>query len=789
MEKESKALCITERAREGKREGRLASAMKAAFARRAGRGSVLLLDLAAAGVGGLFAVTHGLCGVYPFATALLCAVSGRAPAVLLGALGASLTMGATSGLYFVFYLLLFVARLLLSSPRARGRLPESPAFFEEDPSVRVAVAGAGAILLAIYELILVGAKSYAVLFAISSILVTPLLTMLFCFFTASGLSVGMLLGEEKWTASKSAFGKAPGLLLQVGALVLGFCLCFALAPHVYFGVSVGKSAAALLTFFVARRFGALRGCAMGLAAGLAAEAVYAPAFGLLGLCAGVYQSVGMPLALGAAVAAGGAFAAHTGGLEGFLSVTPELAVSSLLGWGLFRKLPREENTPFGGAAAEPPSATHEEEEVLSCLSGAFSVVSDKLRAAAAEEKTPSAEEYEQLCRCAKERLCRRCPAQGECEENMAVEAALKRAAVRLLCGEDVSCDGAPCEGYASMVEEVRRGASRLAREKRQGGAKGALSVDYALLSRILRETAEERRRATHRDAGAEERLAAHLVAHGVYAEEIRVFGGRVKQVMLSGVQGEGKWNEEKLLSLGREVLGKDLAALRMAYDGGQTVCTMESRPRFLAVGGIATLSGKENEPSGDRAVYIETEDHFAYALLCDGMGSGVRAAGAAELCASVLSSLLSAGVRRETALSLLNNLICTGEECTVAIDLLCLDLLSGKATFLKSGAAASFVGRGSSLFRIRSRTIPMGVLRMLDSEEASFELRGGDTVILLSDGVMAGAEDGGWLKELLGAESETAAEELARKILARAAQSGETDDKTALVVQLAALPQ
>jgi serine/threonine protein phosphatase PrpC len=83
----------------------------------------------------------------------------------------------------------------------------------------------------------------------------------------------------------------------------------------------------------------------------------------------------------------------------------------------------------------------------------------------------------------------------------------------------------------------------------------------------------------------------------------------------------------------------------------------------------------------------------------------------------------------------------------------------------------------------------MGVLRMLDSEEASFELRGGDTVILLSDGVMAGAEDGGWLKELLSAESETAAEELARKILARAAQSGETDDKTALVVQLAALPQ
>ena len=98
MENESKALCVRGKETPPKRERRLFSAVKAAFARRAGRGSVLLLDLAAAGVGGLFAITHGLCGVYPFATAFLCAISGRAPAVLLGALCASLTMGEVSGL-------------------------------------------------------------------------------------------------------------------------------------------------------------------------------------------------------------------------------------------------------------------------------------------------------------------------------------------------------------------------------------------------------------------------------------------------------------------------------------------------------------------------------------------------------------------------------------------------------------------------------------------------------------------------------------------------------------------
>ncbi|MBO7170957.1 MAG: SpoIIE family protein phosphatase, partial [Clostridia bacterium] len=746
MEKETRALCVRGREQERKRERPLLCAIKAAAARRADRGSAVLLDLAAAGLGGLFALTHGLCGVYPFAAALLCAVGGRAPAVLLGALGGALAMGETAGLYFLFYILLFGARLALSYPRPRRRLPQSKAFFEEDPSLRVAVAGAGSVLLAVYELILVGAKSYAVLFAMASVLVTPLLTLLFCFFTASGLTLSMLLGQEGWSGKKSAFRKAPGLLLQAGALSLGFCLCFALAPVVYFGVSVGKCAAALLSFFVARRFGALRGCAMGLTVGIAAEAVYAPAFGLLGLCAGVYQSVGMPLALGAAVVAGGAFAAHTGSIEGFLAITPELTVSSLLGWGLFRKLPREDGQFWEEEASPPSPPPAEEEDVLSCLSGAFSVVSDKLRVATEEEKAPSPEEYERLCRHAKERLCRRCPARGECEENGEVESALRKAAVRLLCGEEVPSEGAPCEGYRGMVEEIRRGSTRLAKEKRQGGAKGALSVDYALLSRILRETAEERRQMTRRDTAAEEALAAALASHGIYAEEVRVMGGRVKQVTVTDLHGETGWTEDGLLQIVRDTLGRELGAARLTYDGRRAVFSAESRPRFLAVGGMATRSGKEDEPSGDRAVYIETEDHLAYALLCDGMGSGARAAGAAELCASVLSSLLSAGVRRETALSLLNNLICTGEECTVAMDLLCLDLLSGKATFLKSGAAASFVGRGSSLFRIRSRTIPMGLLRMLDAEEAGFEMRSGDTVIVLSDGVMAGAEDGGWLK-------------------------------------------
>ena len=119
----------------------------------------------------------------------------------------------------------------------------------------------------------------------------------------------------------------------------------------------------------------------------------------------------------------------------------------------------------------------------------------------------------------------------------------------------------------------------------------------------------------------------------------------------------------------------------------------------------------------------------------------------------------------------------------MALDLLSLDLYEGRATFLKSGAAASFVLRDGALFRIRSRTIPLGLLRVVDSEEAAFDVREGDVMVLLSDGVLGESEDGSFLREILaGGGDETA---LAQRIVeASRERCGGTDDKTALVLRV-----
>ena len=103
-----------------------------------------------------------------------------------------------------------------------------------------------------------------------------------------------------------------------------------------------------------------------------------------------------------------------------------------------------------------------------------------------------------------------------------------------------------------------------------------------------------------------------------------------------------------------------------------------------------------------------------------------------------------------SALEMLNCFVRgSGGEQFTTVDLMEADLYTGRARFIKSGAAPSFVIRNGQLYRLHSKTVPVGIMRALDAEAVSFELMAGDTVIMMSDGVTGSYEDCPWLYELL----------------------------------------
>ena len=139
-------------------------------------------------------------------------------------------------------------------------------------------------------------------------------------------------------------------------------------------------------------------------------------------------------------------------------------------------------------------------------------------------------------------------------------------------------------------------------------------------------------------------------------------------------------------------------------------------------------------------------------------------------------------------MKMLNKLIRAGErECSATIDLAEIDLSTGEAKFVKSGAAPSFVIRDGSIYRLQSKTVPIGIIRALDAEMIKFDVEDGDIIVMLSDGVARSFEECPWLLDMLSNDRDVLegdVKKAAEKIVRSAAERGSPDDITAGVIRI-----
>ena len=168
---------------------------------------------------------------------------------------------------------------------------------------------------------------------------------------------------------------------------------------------------------------------------------------------------------------------------------------------------------------------------------------------------------------------------------------------------------------------------------------------------------------------------------------------------------------------------------------------------------IASAESSQKEINGDSTVVFDGDDGYFYGVISDGMGSGKNAALSSRLTVLLMEKLLSAGNQKDLTLEMLNSLLLAkNDECFASVDLFEADLVTGRASFIKAGAAPSFVVRNNKLFKIQSSTVPAGIISNMNSEQTKFDLEEDDCVLMLSDGIISTFEEGSWLMELLSSE-------------------------------------
>lgn len=196
---------------------------------------------------------------------------------------------------------------------------------------------------------------------------------------------------------------------------------------------------------------------------------------------------------------------------------------------------------------------------------------------------------------------------------------------------------------------------------------------------------------------------------------------------------------------------------------------------------VEVFSNRRSMDNGDRCAVFAGIRDLQYVILCDGMGTGMGAAQEGRTALQLLRRLLTAGYPAASAIRCLNSICALRSRAgAVTVDLLEIELRSGKARLYKWGAAPSYLLTDMGAERIGVPSPPPG-LSVTEQTELQYRLslRRGERLVLVSDGI--GQEEA---MHCCSANFRVVSGELARSLLRQGTLGGE-DDATVVVVSLA----
>lgn len=306
---------------------------------------------------------------------------------------------------------------------------------------------------------------------------------------------------------------------------------------------------------------------------------------------------------------------------------------------------------------------------------------------------------------------------------------------------------------------------------------GIFASNFDDISAILRDALDGESDEYECDMEAGEKIFNMLTDVGYKVRGVVVCGKRNKRVLIKGASATDKSHilcASELCAKFSTVVGTPLMGpiFEMSQDG--TVMTFYSKPRLSTVCAHGSLAAQSNDvtcpaPEPDREinfynnsdlacgdctrVFVNGNSYF-YSLISDGMGSGNEAALASEISSMFVEKMLMAGNRADITVRMLNNFLRSeniglGRECSATLDLFELDLISGNASFIKSGAAPTYIYRDKTVYKVNCRTMPVGIIKQADAKLTKFDTRPSDIIIMISDGCCPDSDDCPWLVEYL----------------------------------------
>ncbi|MEG1426579.1 MAG: SpoIIE family protein phosphatase, partial [Oscillospiraceae bacterium] len=495
------------------------------------------------------------------------------------------------------------------------------------------------------------------------------------------------------------------------------------------GISIGRILMILMVLLCSGAGGIAGGAISGIAAGAMAGlsgvglSYLSGAYGLGGLMAGVFASVGKLPGAVAFILAHGVASLQLGNQEAVMSGAMEVAVATIA----YMVLPRNRRLAeiftlrrdkLSGDSLRNNIVLrlNHAAEALSNVSGSVDEISKKLaKSSAVTMNTVYNSAAGEICAgCSMRAVCWRKNKEQSIKTFAALSPALKaKGSVETLDFAEEFREH--CGRVGEMRESVnkfyRNYVERETAEIRAAQVRDIAGEQFNTTSALLRDMAGEFSLYQSFDEEAAERVEEVLRKHNVFPIEVCC---RIDKFGRMTVEAEMERNTRNKLNKGhftREVsnaCGRSFSPPCISFTENTCKIQMCQKPSLDVQVGMCQESA--SSLCGDSAVgFYDGQGHYI-AMISDGMGTGGMAAVDGAMASSMTETLLKAGVGYDTALRMVNSaLMSKSEEETLAtLDIATLDLFTGKCEFRKAGGATTIIRRGKRSESIEEDSLPVG---------------------------------------------------------------------------------
>lgn len=263
------------------------------------------------------------------------------------------------------------------------------------------------------------------------------------------------------------------------------------------------------------------------------------------------------------------------------------------------------------------------------------------------------------------------------------------------------------------------------------------------MAQIMTHVAEESFRLIQISDKKQKQIIQILRTHGIGVQTIYMIAhgnGQVEVSLQMKAIRNKHFETEEVAGLLSVILNRRLVPNKNSLDFLSNVSDtyiFEEEASFGIFTGVAKAVKESEAMSGDNYSFTDLGNGSFFCAISDGMGSGEKACEDSGMVVDLLEKLLEAGFARHTAVQMINDALiaCDEEQNMSTLDMCEIDLRTGNCTFLKVGATISFIKRKNMVEILKGDSLPLGIFHQMELNEKRVQIKDGDYVIMMSDGI------------------------------------------------------